>query len=473
MKYRWLGVAGLLLGSLWACAPQHLQTSKAAPVDALPEGPHSAAIAQWQLLLRDDTNNPDALFHLAEIYGQRFQTLGNQSDKLLAIEHGQKVLLARPEDFAAQTLLYSVYYSAVRRGQQDDVKPLEALYAKVPLALRKGFFPPALASYLRELDGENNPRNIAKEKQLLLQAIAQQPQNGLLHVQLARYFFEQNAPDLGFASLHQALRFEPENPDVLIALGESYRSRAGHGDCVYEHLDDIKTSVQFLKQAMARKPQGNDVHFGLMINYAHLGLAPLSLREGDIWMAQMNPTQLANGPQLAQQRSTLAIFNAYQGQPQRAAELFQQAALSTGRGYVEYLMLQRRWQDAAAAFPSYVQSLKQPGVLDLMMAAIIQGELANDKVGIDDLWRTDKKAVFYSPWDQALAKYWRGASTEMEFKSAATNVCESADYEFYVGYSYVLHNRLSEAKAHFEKARGYALPMNFESRLAETFLQSF
>ena len=109
--------------------------------------------------------------------------------------------------------------------------------------------------YLYELEKDKHnrePERRAELKAILRAALKEQPRNALIHVQLSRYYFEARQIALGFAILHQALRLEPENNQVVLALAEAYRTRAQRSECIYDHLDDIKRSTQFYKQLLTQ-----------------------------------------------------------------------------------------------------------------------------------------------------------------------------------------------------------------------------
>jgi uncharacterized protein HemY len=90
---------------------------------------------------------------------------------------------------------------------------------------------------------------------------------------------------------------------------------------------------------------------------------------------------------------------------------------------------------------------------------------------VGSLWRTEKKAVFFNSFDEALAKFWRGELTESAFAEQAKSPCQQAEFEFYLGYLHLLNNRVGKAKEAFERARAYPQPMNFETQMAARFLQ--
>ncbi|HMW70799.1 MAG TPA: hypothetical protein PKD17_03215 [Cellvibrionaceae bacterium] len=446
-----------------------------------------ASAENWQAqqrnfltLLADDANHVDAHSQLAELYFKQYIIAKNADFKRWALYHAQKALATKPQDLTLLAAYYRLLYTQVRmEGEKTQLARLQTFYKGLPSDARNSFFPPSLAFYLFLLEQDKNNRDNSRRAELkavLQQALKEQPRNGLIHVQLSRYYFDARQIDVGFAILHQALHLEPENPQVVLALAEAYRTRAQRTECVYDHLDDIKRSTQFYKQLLTQPASNDDtrtppthmpqVHWGLMINYAHLGLAPLSIREGD---------QAMTADASALNKWIFATYLTYQNQPVRAEALFatakQQLPIIPTRAAVEHYVLQRQWQKAAQAFADYIADNEQPGVTDLLLASMIQAEIQDKSVTVASLWRTPKKAVFYNSFDEALAKFWRGDLTEAAFAEQIKSPCQQAEYEFYVGYLHLLNNRVGKAKEAFELASKHPQPMNFEVQMAARFLQ--
>ncbi len=436
---------------------------------------------QYLALLADDVDHPDAHGQLSELYFKQYLINKNAEFKHWALYHGHKALKAKPQDLTLLAAYYRLLYSQVRlEGELQSLAQLKGFYAGLPEVARKSFYPPSLAFYLYQLEQDKPPRDNSRRgelKTILQQALKEQPSNALIHLQLSRYYFDARQIDVAFAMLHQALRLEPDSTQVVLALAEAYRTRAQRSECIYTHLDDLKRSSGFYKQllliptaadeqagAQATLPQ---VHWGLMINYAHLGLAPLSLREGD---------QAINADSPALNKWFFATYLTYQNQSKRAEAFFSaaksQLPKTPTRAEVEHYLLQGQWQKAAEAFGRYIADSEQPGVTDLLLASMIQVELQDKSVSIASLWRTPKKAVYFNEFDEALAKYWRGELTEALFAAQVKSVCQQAEFEFYVGYLNLLNNRVAKAKEAFESAKAHPQPLNFEVQMAARFFQS-
>lgn len=492
LKFNRLALACILCALCSCASPTRVKTS--APVAPaanelnLPwQSTEGASPQQWQTqqahylaLLADDANQPDAHQKLAELYFKQYLVDKNADFKLWALYHAQKALAAKPEDLSLLAAYYRLMYTQVRmEGDKSALARLQAFYTGLPLAARNSFYPPSLALYLYELEKDKHnrePERRAELKAILRAALKEQPRNALIHVQLSRYYFEARQIALGFAILHQALRLEPENNQVVLALAEAYRTRAQRSECIYDHLDDIKRSTQFYKQLLtqpasteetgAGQIQMAQVHWGLMINYAHLGLAPLSIREGD---------QAVTPDAAAMNKWIFATYLTYQNQAKRAEPLFSAAHTQLPkiptRAAVEHFMLQGQWQKAAQAFGDYIVDNEQPGVSDLLIASMIQVEAQDKSISMNSLWRTAKKAVFFNSFDEALAKFWRGEITEAAFADQIKSPCQQAEYEFYLGYMHLLNNRVGKARDAFELARAHPQPMNFEVQMAGRFLQ--
>lgn len=438
--------------------------------------------ASWQekeqvnlALLKDDPNHPDAQAQLADIYFKQYILARNSAFLQRAVYYSQKSLALKPNDFALTAAYYRLMYAQIRlEGDPAALNRLKKYYSALPTEMRSSFFPPSLALYLFKLEqfqkapvqSEVDKKQPADLKKILQQALSEQPRNALIHVQLSRYFFEANQIDVGFGLLHQALHLEPENTQVVLALAEAYRTRAQRTDCIYDHLEDIKRSTQFYKQLLSQQNIDPQVHWGLMVNYAHLGLLPLSLREGEF----------ALGPQsTAVNRWVWANYLAYQGQPKRAEELFlavrPQLNRVPTRAQVEHYLLAGQWQKAGEAFTDYIATHEQPGVTDLLLASMIQAESQDKSITVNSLWRTTKKAGYYSEFYEALAKYWRGEIDEQRLASHVKSSCQQAELDFYVGYLNLLNNRVANARASFEKSKSVQQPMHFEVQMASRFLQ--
>lgn len=486
----------VVLGLLYGCAaPRSVKTASIPAVQipssdelTLPwQAAESTTAQAWQAqqrqylaLLADDANHPDAHSQLAELYFKQYITQKNTDFQNWALYHAQKALNNKPGDLTLLAAYYRLLYTQLRmEGDKQALASLQAFYAGLPLAARSSFYPPSLAFYLYRLEQDKNNRDDTRRSELkaiLMQALKEQPGNALIHVQLSRYYFDARHIDVGFAMLHQAQRLEPNNPQVVLALAEAYRARAQRTECVYEHLDDIKRSTQFYKQLLTpavndedgASPQtpGPQVHWGLMINYAHLGLAPLSIREGDLAITAETP---------AINKWLFANYLTYQNQPKRAQALFwaaqQQLNTIPTRALVEHYLLQGQWQQAAQAFSAYIADNDQPSVTDLLLASMIQVELQDKSVSVQTLWRTSKKAVFFNAFDEALAKFWRGELTEADFAAQIKSACQQSEYEFYVGYLHLLNNRVAKARESFELAKAHPQPINFEVQMAARFLQ--
>lgn len=431
--------------------------------------------SSWQVreqanlaLLADDPNHPEAHSQLAEIYFKQFVNGKHNHFKQLARVHAEKALAAKPGDFAVSALYYKVLYTQVRLGDAAQFPSLKKYYQSLPEQYRNSFFPPSLALYLFEserLSPTRDKQQSAELKRILSQALKEQPRNALIHVQLSRFYFDANQIDVAFAMLQQAFRLEPENPQVILALADSYRTKAQRSGCVYDELDAIKRSVGFYKLLLGQPATEPSVHWGLMVNYAHLGLAPLSLREGEQVMGAQAP---------AANKWIWATFLTYQGQAARAQPLFEaarsQLPKAPSRALVEHYLLRGQWKQAGNAFVDYIGSVERPGVSDLLLASMIEVESQDKAISISSLWRTDKKAAFFSKFDEALAKYWRGEMEEAQFAQQVENSCQKSQFEFYVGYLNLLNNRVGKAREHFEKARAVQQPMHFEVQMASGFL---
>ncbi|MEY4588241.1 MAG: hypothetical protein RL497_317 [Pseudomonadota bacterium] len=421
-------------------------------------------------LLADDPAHPDAHAILADMYFKQLILAASPAFKRWAHYHSEKALKAKPNDLVVRTSHYRLLYTLVRlEGEPAALNQLREFYSTLPESMRNGLFPPSLAFYLYQSeqvhkDSDKNLR--AEHRPILLQALKEQPGNALIHVQLSRYYFDSRQIDLAFAVLHQALRLEPTSPQVLLAMAEAYRNLAQRDECIYDHLDEIKRSTQFYKQLLSQPSVEAQVHWGLMVNYAHLGLAPLSIREGE----------QAIGPQAtALNRWGFATFLMYQGQAKRAEELFLSASAeipkTPSRALVEHYLLLGQWRKAALAFTAYISAAEQPGITDLLLASMIQAESQDKTITLSSLWRTEKKALYFNEFDEALAKYWRGELNEQAFAGHVKSTCQQATFEFYVGYSNLLNNQVAKAKASFEKAKAHPQPMNFEVQMATQFLR--
>jgi tetratricopeptide (TPR) repeat protein len=471
----------LALALLPGCAPQATQKKatdkslKLQPIESTSVQQWQDKISQWTQLLESDPSNPDAHQGLGEIYAKQYYHAQQNPFKDKALQHLRQVLVARPNDFSAQTLMYGLYYVTVKNtGSAADKRELQQLYTQFNPVLRTGVYPPSLADYLyvgeqikKASTVPERTAAVAQQRQLLRQALHEQPTNGLLHMQISHDYMQAGKPHLGLAMMLQGQRLEPENVALTAGVADAYRSYAYQNDCVYDHMDAIKKSTQWYKTALAQNAQEDDVHWGLMVNYAHQGLAPLSIREGEMALAKQ-PSAWA--------RWNLALFLSYQGQPEKAQGLFDTALKEQpqmpNRALVEHYMLQGQWQKAAEIFPQYISQRQQPTIADLIVAAVIRAEADSPSVTLESLWRTEKKAQFYSAWDEAIAKFWRRDISDTELKNQVKSSCQAADYEFLVGYNKLLLSKIAEAKQHFEKAQAYPQPMNFESRLAKTLLKS-
>lgn len=421
-------------------------------------------------LLTDDPNHPEAHAQLADIYFKQYILEQNSAFKLWALYHSQKALKAKPHDMVILASHYRLMYTQIRlEGDIGELARLQKFYAVLPEAARTSFFPPSLAFYLYQLDQNKNNRqtiSYAQLKSILQQALHEQPRNALIHVQLSRFFFDAQQIDVAFGILQQAHHLEPENPQVLLALAEAYRIRAQRAECVYDHLEDLKRSTQFYKQLLSQQSGEPQIHWGLMVNYAHLGLAPLSIREGE---------QAMNRQNTGLNKWSWATFLTYQNQTKRAEEIFLTAQAELPkiptRALVEHYILLGQWQKAAQAFTDYIGASEQPGVMDLLLASMIQVESQDKTISVPTLWRTQKKAVYFNSFDEALAKFWRSEIDEQTFATFIKSSCQQAEFEFYVGYLNLLNNRIAKAKVSFETARSHQQPMNFEVQMAAKFLQ--
>jgi Tfp pilus assembly protein PilF len=406
---------------------------------------------------------------LADIYFKQYLAGKNATFNRLALHHAQKALDAKPGDFNATAAYYKIMYTQVREeGAPETLARLKKYYANLPAHFRVNFFPPTLAFYLFQIEHTANERSGAKNqelKTLLLDALKEQPRNPLIHLQLSRYYFDANQIEVAFAMLKHAYRLEPTNTQVLLALADSYRTRAQRSACVYDNLDDIKASSQFYKQLLSQQATDAQIHWGLMVDYAHLGLAPLSLREGEQFSsAQANPAY----------RWVWATFLTYQGQAEKAETVFAAARAQLqkvpSRALVEHHLLRGQWKQAGTAFTDYIASNERPGVTDLLLASMIEAESQDKSLTIASLWRTEKKAAFFSRFDEALAKFWRGELDEAQFAKEVENSCQQSQYDFYVGYLNLLNNRVAKAREHLEKVGKQPQPMQFEVRMATQFL---
>lgn len=405
----------------------------------------------------------EPLYDLAYVHLKHAQATQNIVELKLAAAYFNEILLLLPGNQAVITSLYNIYYDDVLHGRNSEaLASAKALLLQMPETMQATMNPPSLALFVATARRQDAQQQADRQllREILLQAIQEQPRNDSAYIQLARIYTQDRYFSLAIATLKLAAEQIADSVELYTAIASTYEKRASSHNCHYEYPGDIANITKYYKLAIPLKPQDQELHYNLANALIDQQQKFLALNESTIAL-ELGQTSTALGI-TAQDYSVL-------GYPHKANELL---ALALGKGlsigdprYHEIQMNQGNWQLAANGFAAYLKQQKTVTVYDF-----IKGDIIAQQAQTQPLLTPDKIKP-NNPWEENLLNYWNATTSDETLKKTALNRCEKTEYYFYTGYKDLRNGHTAQAKTKFAAALKQNTYRFIERPLAQYFLQ--
>jgi tetratricopeptide (TPR) repeat protein len=432
---------------------------------------NSQDIARKVRTVIKNVNEPESIFSLAVTHNQNASQTKNAHERDLAITYFEKVLELVPGNQVVIGELYTIYYDDVYHNRYPNAfNKAKENFLQLSESTRSSMNPPSLAKFVATAlsqDANKEPDH-QRLREILLDAILEQPKNDNAYIQLAKLFSEDRYFSLAIATLKRGEENIKDSVELYKALGSAYEKRASLYGCNYENPKDIANSAQFYKLAVALNPKDQGLHYALANSLFDQNMNYLGLNEMAI-LVELNAS-VSNLTLSAEHYSML-------GKHKKANKLLSQIADakldSTDASLHEISMNQGNWQKAASEFSTYMGSRKTYSVYDLIKSDLITQQLAKQKPNQEppSLLKAQQEIVFDNIWEKSLHSYWANRISSDELKKSALNRCEKTEYFFYTGYKDYMLGLKPQANKKFLAAIDQNTYRFIERPLARYFLE--
>lgn len=458
-----------------SCNSTRLDSGKTAMPKAVDDNKISALLQQSNamattpgiaLLAKKAAENiyiAEPLYALAYAHLKHAQAAQNIPELNLAAAYFNEILLLLPGNQAVITSLYNIYYDDILHGRNSDaLAKAKALLQQMPESVQATMNPPSLAYFVASARRQEAQQQVDRQllREILLQAIQEQPRNDSAYIQLARIYTADRYFSLAIATLKLGAEQIVDSVELYKAIASTYEKRASSHNCHYEHPGDIANISKYYKLAIPLTPQDQELHYSLANALIDQQQTFLALNESTIAL-ELGPTSATLGI-TAQDYSVL-------GYPQKANELL---ALALAKGlsigdprYHEIQMNQGNWQQASNGFAAYLKLQKTFSVYDFIKSDILAQQTQTPPL------LTRDQITPSSLWEENLFSYWNSAVSDEALKKIAYNRCEKTEYYFYSGYKDLHSGQTAQAKTKFAAALKQNTYRFIERPLARYFLQ--
>jgi hypothetical protein len=459
--------------------------------DSLNTNPAENILESMRRVLKN-INEPEALFNLAQRHNQNTKT-NNQNEKSnnqnakptknrhereLAILYFNKVLELVPGNQVVIGELYNIYYDDTFHNRHaDSFTNAKQVFLQLPESTRASMNPPSLAKYVATsfFQDEKKQPNRQALRELLLEAIQEQPKNDNAYIQLAKLYKEDRYFALAIATLKRGAEHINDSVALYTSIGSTYSERAELYGCSYENPKDIIKSAQYYQLAITLNPKDQALHYSFANTLFDLNKHHLGLHEANI-LLELNPS--------AGHLTASAQFYSILGKHKKANELLAQATQKklelSDASIHEISMNQGDWKTAFETFSSYIKPRKNYSIYDLIKGDIIsqqllkQSQTQNFNVSPPShalLLQAEKELAFGNAWEKSLYSYWMSKITSEDLKKLALTRCEKTEYFFYTGYRDYALGLTTQAKDKFTAAINQNTYRFIERPLARYFLE--
>ncbi|MCG8312131.1 MAG: hypothetical protein MI976_02855, partial [Pseudomonadales bacterium] len=242
----------------------------------------------------------------------------------------------------------------------------------------------------------------------------------------------------------QAHRIEQQNLVIQAKLGFAYANYANAKTCRYSDLSPTRKAVQFLQTGHQLEKGNPYIHAELADLYGLMGMYPLSLREArKAYSMDSNPyftyslvVSLVDSGRLEE---SLQYYNKL---PEQKADMimemfYRHAAVG-------------KWQQAITYRDRYLAKGKVDNLYDALMIDIVTKKL-NADIAQQYSYEQLVASLQLTPWEHTVNQFWLGQMDAAGLISEATDVCMTAEAEFYMGAKAYLSGDHQQAVTHFEK----------------------
>lgn len=412
----------------------------------------------------ENINAPEPLYDLAYAHLKHAQTTQNMAEYNLAKNYFSEILSLVPGNLAVIGALYNIYYDDTLRNRNANAfQKAKDYFLQMPEFVQATMNPPSLAKFVATaIEQEKTHQHDHQAlRDILLQAIQEQPKNDSSYIQLAKIYTEDHYFSLAIATLKLGTENITDSAELYKAIASTYEKRANVNNCSYENSSDIANATKYYKLAMPLAPDDQELHYSLASSFIDQHQNILGLNESIIAL-ELNPNITALSI-TAQDYSILE-------HPQKAKELLALAlskgfAISEG-SYHEINMNLGEWKNAANGFSAYVKTRNTFTVYDLIKSDIIAQQSQQQP------WLTQDKITVENKWEESLLHYWTTNMDAENLKKMAHNSCEKTEYYFYSGYKDLRNGQIAQAKSKFSEALNQKTYRFIERPLANYFLHN-
>jgi len=423
----------------------------------------SPAIAILIKKSEENSNAPEPLYDLAYAHLKHAQATQNMAEYNLAKNYFSETLLLVPGNLAVIGALYNIYYDDTLHDRNANAfQTAKDYFLQMPESVQETMNPPSLAKFIAtaiKQDTQHQP-NHQMLREILLQAIQEQPKNDSAYIQLAKIYTEDHYFTLAIATLKLGAENITDSAELYKAIALTYEKRANVNNCSYENPKDIANATKYYKLAIPLAPDNQELHYNLSGSLLDQHQNLLGLNESSIAL-ELNPTSTTLSI-TAQDYSILG----YTKNANALLELALNKGLATSEtSYHEINMNLGDWEKAANGFSAYVKTHNSFTVYDLIKSDIIAQQSQQQP------WLTQNKITFNNKWEESLLNYWTDNISADALKKMAHNSCEKTEYYFYSGYKDLYNDQTAQAKIKFAEALDQNTYRFIERPLARNFLK--
>lgn len=409
-----------------------------------------------------NVNAPEPLYDLAYTHLKHAQATQNMSEYNLARNYFSEILLLVPGNLAVIGALYNIYYDDILHNRSTNAfQKAKDYFLQMPESIQATMNPPSLAKFVATAVAQEAQHQHDHQvlRDILLQAIQEQPKNDSAYIQLAKIYSEDHYFSLAIATLKLGSENIKDSAELYKAIASTYEKRANVNNCSYENPNDIANATKYYKLAIPLAPDNQELHYSLSSSLIDQHQNILGLNESSI--------ALELDPNITALSITAQDYSILQ-HPQKAKELL---ALALNKGfsisegsYHEINMNLGEWKNAADGFSAYVKTRNTFTVYDLIKSDIIAQQSKQQP------WLTQDKITVENKWEESLLHYWTTSIGAENLKKMAHNSCEKTEYYFYSGYKDLRNGQTAQANAKFAEALNQKTYRFIERPLASYFL---
>lgn len=368
---------------------------------------------------------------------ERWRQNRQKQDLHLAATHYAALYARHPDNALIQRPYYqTLFWLTATRAQSSEM--LDDLFGKLAPIVKQDLSPPAAVPYLWALEANAKPDQLIP---LLKAAIRQQPFSAYLWGELADAYLRNREHWLALAAAERAHKIAPDDADYLFLLGYCFGKVANENSCPYAEAPYSKRAAALFGKAAGKEKSARNFSASAS-SYMDLGLVPLAYNQAKAAYA-IEPTAAASF-YYAQSAEHLKKYDEAKLAAQKLLDQHQDA--SAYEMLSRYAAQQKNWDLATNQLEQYKQQTSADALAELRWRWI--AELSGKSTG--ELTQRE----IPNPWYNEIFQFLTSSATDKQasLDSAAADVCEKLEADFYTAYFYWRQKDTVKAKQYLTRA---------------------